>query len=228
MELEQVREELRANTDEKYREGNMRTVPTSRKGYGIRNAVLIKITKKVYKECGLDLFAELIDSDWLEEQMMAVRLLGFACKKNPEETYELSLKHLEEIRDWCTCDTLATQSLRKYSLKNQSKTLDLASKGVENKNFWIRRFWIASLVPLCLKKNKGSADVDKILEVLDKVMLDKEKYVQKAIHWVLREVTWRDENKVLEFIKRWLGKAPRSTLWQGSEKLRSELREQLR
>lgn len=227
MNLKEIQQELEKNVDLAYKKGSEMTCPTARKICGVRASVLVGIAKKAYKENGFELCEALIRSDYCEEQQICCKVLMFGCKKNTEVVFEFLIKHLSEIRDWCICDTLATQSLAYYSIKNQEKLLELALKGVDGKNFWIRRFWVASLVPLSQKKNKGSLDVDGVLKVLDKVMLDKEKYVQKAIHWVLREVSWRDENKVFEFIKKWLGTAPKSTLWQGSEKLRKELRDLL-
>ncbi len=226
MDLKQLREQLISNIDEKYQEGNLRTVPTAKKNYGVRGPLLVKFAKQLYKENKLELFNELINSDWLEEQMIAVRLLGL--EKDSEKAFGLAIGNLNKIHDWCTCDTLATQSLGKYMITNKEEIYDLALKGVEDSNVWVRRFWVAALVPLSLKKNKGDADVAEILSVLDKVMLDEEKYVQKAIHWVLREVTWRDEEKVYSFILKWKGRANKSTLWQGSEKLRKEWREELK
>ncbi len=230
MKLEDVREELRKHADESRKKRAEITNPTAKNRHGVRLPIVAALAKKLYNadpEHALRLCEEAINSDYSEEQMFCAKTLLFACKKNPERVFNMTMNMLNRIHTWGICDTLATQSIAHYSIKNQEKVLDLAFEGVENENFWIRRFWIAALAPLGLKKNKDEADVSKILSILDKVMLDKEKYVQKAIHWVLREVSWRDQQAVFNFIKKWLGKAPRSTLWQGSEKLSPELRNQL-
>ena len=230
MKILEIQREFIKNIDLKYRKFNHRTIPTARKMWGVRSPIISTLAKKVYRDDKnyVLLANKLLKSYYWEEQMLGVKLLGLACKENSERVFNLAVKNLNKVRDWGVCDTLATQAISNYSITNQNKILKLAKEKVRSKNLWARRFGIVSLLPLCLKKNKGKANVKRILGILNKVMIDKEMYVQKAIHWVLREVSWRNKQAVFNFIKKWQGKAPRSTLWQGSEKLSQTMREQLK
>lgn len=44
---------------------------------------------------------------------------------------------------------------------------------------------------------------DKVFEILDLVMEDKDKDMKKAVSWVLREITKKNPDEVAEFLTRW-------------------------
>ncbi len=194
--------------------------------YGVKLPILRKLTAQI-KGADLNLLNELWKGS-IEEKLIAIFLFEKLSKKLDSKTQVKAVESwLPKIKDWSACDQLAINW--KYWIRSNEKEFwQLANKWIKNSNFWIRRFALACAVVLSHKGNKNKINIANVLSLCDKVMLDKEKYVQKAIHWLLREATWRDEQAVFRFIKKWQGKAQQSTLWQGSAKLPSNLRAKLK
>ena len=44
---------------------------------------------------------------------------------------------------------------------------------------------------------------DKVFEILDLVMEDKDKDIKKAVSWVLREITKKNPDEVAKFLMKW-------------------------
>ena len=81
---------------------------------------------------------------------------------------------------------------------NPELILPLSKKWIKNKNKWIRRFGVVSLRGYKRVKTK-----DNVFRILDMVMEDDDKYIKKAISWILREVTKKNSNEVANFLIKW-------------------------
>ncbi|MDF1574872.1 MAG: DNA alkylation repair protein [Bacteroidales bacterium] len=73
---------------------------------------------------------------------------------------------------------------------------------LESKNFWERRMAVVSSVPLNLKSRGGKGDTPRTISVCERVVDDHHDMIQKALSWVLRELSKRDRDAVSSFLER--------------------------
>src|SRR5436190_16133304 len=110
-EHKKIQSVLKANATPEGRAATAKFVPGAAKAYGVRNPVLNELAKE-YKGSGFGLVTALWDSDYIEEKLLAAKLLGKMARKDPERTLKLIRKFSKNITDWAVCDTLAMQSPR--------------------------------------------------------------------------------------------------------------------
>ncbi|RMG75956.1 MAG: DNA alkylation repair protein [Bacteroidetes bacterium] len=182
-ELVEIRKFLQENSNDKAKESWRKFVPTSEKVYGVYLAEINKIVPK-YKSGGFELIRELWKSGYLEERILASKILGKVCKKDPDLTLSLVKEFVNDIVDWAVCDTLATQGVRPISKIKQKELFDLSRDLIKSSNLWKRRFAIVLLINF--KKEKSLRN--KILNIVKEVENDKEYYVKKAVEWIKRSL----------------------------------------
>ena len=183
MQLEEIRRILKNKSSRKVRESAKKFVPTIKKQYGAKALVLNEIVKKI-KEPDFDLVEKLWKSKYFEEKLLASKVLGKICKKNPEKTLKLIKKFSKNISDWAVCDTLACHGIRKIVIIKQKEIFEISEEFIKSKNLWQRRFALVLLVNFTKDKNLKK-EIEKILK---KVKDDKEHYVKKAIIWLKSEL----------------------------------------
>jgi len=179
MKLAEIRKILRSKADKKTKAGWQKFTPTAKKMYGVSVLVLNEIAKKI-KVADFGLVEKLWRSGALEERILAAKILGEICKKDPAKTLGLIEKFSRDILDWPSCDTLATQGIRKIAKIKQKEIFELAQKYILSKNFWQRRFAIVLLIEL----SRHGFDKKKIEKLAKKVESDKEHYVKRVIVWL--------------------------------------------
>lgn len=183
MQIAEIRKILKNRSNRKVRESALKFVPTIEKQYGANALVLNEIVKKI-KEPDFDLIEKLWKSKYFEEKILASKILGKICKKDPEKTLKLIKKFSKDILDWAVCDTLAGQGIRKIVIIKQEEIFKISEKLVKSKNLWQRRFALVLLVNFA----KNRSFKRKIEKILKKVKDDKEHYVKKAIIWLEKEL----------------------------------------
>ena len=128
-ELTEIREFLKEKSNNKAKESWRKFVPTSEKVYGVYLAEINKIVLE-YKSGGFELVKELWKNGYLEERILATKILGKVCKKDPDLTLILIKEFVNDIVDWAVCDTLATQGVRPISKIKQKEIFALDRKSV--------------------------------------------------------------------------------------------------
>jgi 3-methyladenine DNA glycosylase AlkD len=81
---------------------------------------------------------------------------------------------------------------------NPELVLPLSEKWIQSSNKWIRRFGVVTL-----RGYKRLPTTDKVFQLLDRVMEDKDRDVRKAVSWILREITKANPDKVAKFLTKW-------------------------
>ena len=180
-ELTEIRKILKEHAGES--RTTLKFIPTAGKYYGIKVPLLNKLARK-YSYAGFELVERLWESKILEEQLLAAKILGRICKQNPEKTLKLLKKFVKSIDNWATCDTLATQSIRKIIQIKKEEIFKLSETLIKSKNPWQRRFALVLLTNLAKEKDNRQ----RILEILKQVEKDKNYYVKKAVLWVKRSI----------------------------------------
>ena len=183
MQIAKIRKILKNKSSKKVRESAKKFVPTIEKQYGANALVLNEIVKKI-KESDFDLVEKLWKSEYFEEKLLASKILGKICKKDPEKTLKLIKKFSKDISDWAVCDTLAGQGIRKIVIIKQKEIFEISNELIKSKDLWQRRFALVLLANFTKDKNLKK-EIEKILK---RVKDDKEHYVRKAIIWLKNEL----------------------------------------
>lgn len=181
--LTEIRKFLKEKSSGKAKESWRKFVPASEKVHGVYLYKINKIVSK-YKSGGFKLVEKLWDSGYLEERILAAKILGKICKQNPELTLEFLSKFANDITDWAVCDTLATQGIKALTDIKQKEIFELSKRFVKSKNAWKRRFGIVLLINFA--KNKSLKK--EIKGIVKNTESDKEYYVKKAMNWIEREL----------------------------------------
>lgn len=174
---------LKQKSNTKAKESWRKFVPSNEKIYGVYLSDINKIVPK-YTSGGFKLVEELWESNYLEKRILAAKILGKICKKDPDKTLNLVNKFVNDISDWAVCDTLATQGIRPISKTKQKEILELSKKLIKSKNPWKRRFGIVLLINF----KKEPSLKNEILTITKELENDKEYYVKKALEWLKRSL----------------------------------------
>jgi len=183
MRISEIRKILKNKSSRKTKESAKKFIPTIEKQYGSNALVLNNIVKKI-KEPDFGLVERLWKSKYFEEKLLASKILGKFCKKDPKITLKLIKKFSKDICDWAICDTLAGQGVRKIVIIRQKEIFKISKKLIKSKNLWQRRFSLVLLVNFAKDKSLKK----EIKTILKKVENDEEYYVKKAIVWLEKEL----------------------------------------
>jgi 3-methyladenine DNA glycosylase AlkD len=133
------------------------------------------------------------DHIWKNEADWRLRLQAFfycekhaVKEKNIKEAWNILRSWQDHVNDWPFCDGLS---------KIYTKHLEVLEKEVykqllhwnKDKDLWKRRQSIVSLLYYSSTKKK-QLPFEKILPLIDRLLKDKEYYVQKGVGWALREL----------------------------------------
>jgi 3-methyladenine DNA glycosylase AlkD len=196
-EINKIREELKKLGNKERAEFNKRYLKSPYDFYGMKVPEMRSIVKN-YKDMefhsALNLFDELWNSGNHEEMCAALYLLEYYVKKYPVYIWKFLLERVEKAKTWDHVDELSAHILGvilagDMRLMNEIKPLS------ESKNPWLRRTSIVSTYPL-IKKNK----IELTLRLAEKLVYDKDIYVQKGAGWMLREVGKKNRLALREFI----------------------------
>lgn len=189
MQTDDIRKILRTKADKNVREHMRKFVPTAKKIYGVKVAELNKLASK-YKSGGFDI-VECLWSDYLEERLLAAKILGRVVEDAPSKTARTALKLIvkfaSDVEDWATCDTLATQAIRPIVKLKQKEIVDISKRFVRSKNPWKRRFGVVLLINFKNEKSMRGT----IKNIIKLVEDDEDYYVRKAVGWVKRSIKER-------------------------------------
>ncbi len=179
----EIQKILKINSNEKVKASIKKFIPTAERVYGVKSSVLNNLVRKI-KSQDFKLVEELWKSGIFEERLLATKILGKICKKDPERTLEIIKKFSKEISDWAVCDTLATQGIRRIIKTKQEEIFKISKELIKSKNLWERRFGIVLLINF----TKDEVLKGEIKELIKTVENDKEFYVKKAVVWIKRKM----------------------------------------
>lgn len=182
-ELLKIKKVLKEESDGKAKESWRKFVPSSEKVYGVYLSEVNKLALK-YKDNRFGLVEELWKSGSVEEKLLASKILGEVCKKDPQKTLKLIRKFSKDISNWAVCDTLATQGIRGIVRTKQKEIFEISKKLIKSKNLWQRRFAIVLLINFTKDKSLKK----EIKRIVRHIENDKEHYVKKAVEWIKRKL----------------------------------------
>jgi 3-methyladenine DNA glycosylase AlkD len=195
-EIKILREELKRHENEERAKNSKRYLKSPYEFYGLTIPELRGIAKK-YRDMefhsALNLFDELWNSGNHEEMCLALFILGEYVNKYPEYIWKFLLERIEKVKTWDHVDELSSHILGKILAEDIRLMGDIKQLS-ESKNPWFRRISIVSTYPL-IKKNR----IELTLRLAEKLVYDKDVYVQKGAGWMLREVGKKNRLSLREF-----------------------------
>ncbi len=167
----------------------------------------------------------LLHSSWHEERLccLVIWVTQFDRAKSRDEKhrlFQLYWRHRKHVNNWDLVDTSAPVLVGQFLCEEGDAVPIFRLLG--SKSLWDRR--IAVLSSWAWTK---AGDVGLTLQVVERLLADREDLIHKACGWMLREAMKVDESGVLRFIKVHGTALPRTTLRYAIERLEAGRRRAL-
>ncbi len=176
------------------------------------------LAKKLHEEYNLDGFYKVFNRLWntgYKERSLAISALQLYKDDFDLNTWRILKPKLKDIKSSDKADIIS-DIIGEILRKNKSVKADIL-KLSRTKNMWFKRIALMSLVTL-IKNN----DVDFASEIVKMNINDKNKYVQEAVGFVLREIGNKKPNVAKKIILKNIH-MPADSFAAGTEKMK-ELR----
>lgn len=231
--LKEVRQELKANVEEKYRLDNQKYFKEKISCYGVRTPVVRKIAKKHFKQIKhldkKEIFAlseELFQNQYNEEATIAIQWLGGISKQFKKSDFKIFEKWLTKyIDNWAKDDDFCLHVIHPM-IEKYPDLIDKVKSWSHSKNMWLRRASAVSFITTIDAFYATRHNFKDIFEVAETLLHDKEDLVQKGYGWMLKSASVHNQKKVFEFIMKHKSSMPRTALRYAIEKMPANLKKQ--
>jgi 3-methyladenine DNA glycosylase AlkD len=184
--LPAIHKALRDAATEDAAAASRKFVPSAVKVYGVRMPIINHLARK-HKAGGLALSKALWRSGAFEERLLAAKLLGSVARQDPGQVLALVEEFSGEIEDWAVCDTMGMQSVKTIAAKQQARILELSRRLIAAQAMWQRRLGVVLLTHYA----KDARLREELVAIALPLRADKERYVQKALAWLDRDIAGR-------------------------------------
>lgn len=218
-----VRKDLKASANPKYKESIYRYFKEQIKPVGVRFPIVGKITDKYFKlikddwkyEDFVQLSERFLGDGFLEETSIAFGFMEHLNYQFTEESFFLFEEWLNKyVSNWANCDQLSNHLIGDV-VEKYPKFINNLLKWTKSKNRWVRR---SAAVSLIIPAKKGLF-LKEIFKIAGNLMQDKDEIVQKGVGWLLKEASRKHENEVVKFLLKWKSKTSRLVLRYATEKV---------
>ena len=225
--IENLRQELINNADEKTKLSAERYFKEGVKIYGLKSAEVSRISKERYKAVGdksksniFDLCEELWQSGYREESFVACNWAYNVRKHFEPNDFDVFEKWVNVYVDnWASCDTLSNHTIGTF-IEMYPEFLTGLKRWATSQNRWTKR---ASAVSLIIPARKGMF-LNDIFIIADILHSDKDDMVQKGYGWMLKAASQAHQKKVFDYVMRKKATMPRTSLRYAVEKMPAELK----
>jgi 3-methyladenine DNA glycosylase AlkD len=227
--IEDLRQELTNNIDEKTKLSGKRYFKEEVNSYGIKSGDVSLISKEYYKKIVdkskmniFDLCNELWKSGYMEESFVACN-----WSYNVHKLYEPSDFNIFEywvnnyVSNWASCDTLCNHTVGTF-VEMYPEYLSGLKNWATSSNRWVRR---ASAVSLIIPAKNGKF-LKEIFEIAGILHFDKDDLVQKGWGWMLKAASQAHQQEVFRYVMDRKATMPRTSLRYAIEKMPPELKVQ--
>jgi 3-methyladenine DNA glycosylase AlkD len=223
----QIREELKANADEKTLASAQRYFKEKITVYGVKTALVGKIAHKYWKEAKplskpeiFTLCEELFRSGYMEEAFVVSDWLPHLINQLTPQDIPTFKTWLERyIDNWAKCDSFCNHTIGDLISKYPQVVEEVKSWAKADCR-WLKR---ASAVSLILPARKGGF-LPEVFEISDTLLLDGDDLVQKGYGWLLKEASRKHQQEVFEYIQKNKKTMPRTALRYAIELMPKELK----
>lgn len=183
-----------------------------------------KVAKEFWNKISLEELEELLSSKIHEHRHTALLMLVTKFEKSndskeKDELVKFYLKNKKFVNNWDLVDNSCYKILGRYCFENQDDTI--LKELSEEENLWSKRIAIVSTM-WHLKKGNS---FELLKQLALKNLLHEHDLMHKANGWLLREMGEKNNQELLDFLKRHYKKMPRTTLRYSIEKLDEDLRQ---
>ena len=182
---------------------------------GIKTSIKRNLAKK-YAELNLNDIKKFIEENIHDHRFIALIILIKKYKRDKQKIVDFYLENSKKWNNWSLVDISADKILGNFLLDKDRKVLyELA----RSENLWEKR--IAIVATYAFIRQNQFEETLKISEIL---LSDKHDLIHKAVGWMLREVSKKNEKILEEFLEKHYSKIPRTTLRYAIEKFPEEKR----
>jgi len=225
--IEQLRVELRNNSDEATRKSTERFFKEAVVAYGVKSALVGRIAKsnfdKIKNISKIEIF-ELCDELWksgvMEEVFVACDWSYRLNKQYEKSDFELFEKWVSKyVSNWAMCDTFCNHNVGAI-VEMYPEFLDRLKQWSKSDNRWLKR---AAAVSLIIPAKKGKF-LNDVFEIADTLLMDTDDMVQKGYGWMLKVASQSHQDEVFKYVIQNKSKMPRTALRYAIEKMPKELK----
>lgn len=173
------------------------------------------------------IFIPLLEEIWKngkrEERIVVTFAMGQIGKTSYKEVLSILLNLSRDVQDWEICDNLGCWGIGPIIVANPGKVLPGLKIWTKDKYKWTRRAAIASMYTFIQSHPNMT---DEVVGIIEPLMKDEDKDVQKGVSWIIREISQKDPQRTLQFMKEWLKEEAMNTRWiiaNGSRKFGLEV-----
>jgi 3-methyladenine DNA glycosylase AlkD len=225
--IENLRQELIKNADEKTRLSGERFFREDVKLYGIKSAVVSRISKEHYQNIRdknkpyiFSLCNKLWNSGYMEESFVACNWSYNVNKQYEPADFEIFENWVNNyIGNWASCDTLCNHSVGTF-IEMYPEYLSGLKNWAQSQNRWVKR---ASAVSLIIPARKGKF-LNEIFAIADILHSDKDDMVLKGYGWMLKAASQAHQKEVFNYVISKKATMPRTSLRYAIEKMPLELK----
>lgn len=225
--INKIREQLKANIDEKTFQTSQNFFKEKIDYYGVKIPVVNKISKSLYNEIAsyskreiFNICEILWQSGKLEESFIACNWAYNQKLKFEFDDNAIFEKWIDKyINNWASCDTLCNHTVAAY-IEMFPENIRWLISLTHSENRWMRR---GSAVTLILPARKGKF-LNEIFEIADILLLDSDDLVQKGYGWMLKAASESHQKEVFDYVMKKKSVMPRLALRYAIEKMPPELR----
>lgn len=225
--INKIRLELHRNIDKKTQAGSQNYFKEPIKSYGVKSAIVSKISKDYFqiikhktKADIFDLCYKLWQSGYLEESFIACNWSYFVHKKYEEEDFLVFKKWISNhVNNWASCDSLCNHTVGEF-IEMYPAFLSGLKEMATSDNRWMRR---ASAVSLIVPARKGLF-LNDILEIANLLLPDKDDMVQKGYGWMLKVASQTHQQVIFDYVISKKAIMPRTALRYAIEKMPEEMK----
>lgn len=231
--INKLQELFKLLIDEKTAKNYIRLIPDTGKFYGVPKPKLWIIASQISKfiQKNPEKAEKLIYPLWNEESYEARQIAGKSLEKfgpkHPEICLNFISYALPGLNNWSICDSLGIYAVEPLLFLDPQLVLPLSKTCIKSDELWTRRFGV-----VILRGYRKIKITPEVFALLDKVMVDEEKDVKKAVSWILRMVTKSNGDEVADYLIRWAKNDPnKDTKWiikDGMKKLPQEKQDEIR
>lgn len=213
--LQKIRQDLRANVEEKFRVGAQRYFKDEVRVYGVRTGIVVRVAKKYWSEIKdwpkkeiFMLCEELQKTEFLEEAFIVSAWCPKLADRFEKKDLAVFRKWMDKyICNWAECDGFCNHTIGDF-IEKFPESLKEVKSWAKSKNRWMRR---ASAVSLIIPAKRGKLLKD-VFEIADVLLKDKEDMVQKGYGWMLKEASRLHQKEVFDYVMAHKKEMPRTAL----------------
>ncbi len=142
------------------------------------------------------------------------------------DSWEIIKHWQKKVNDWGSCDALSKIYTKILEII-PDKVLEQLEQWNKSTNLWDRRQSVVSLLYFSRTK-KVILPYDTIIQLIDKLLEDKEYYVQKAVGWSLKELYNVYPSETLQYLNENIRKVSTIAFTAATEKLKKDDKDKLK